>query len=382
MRELKAYAAGMGTRIMTVHETFMRQALGLARRGAGRVSPNPMVGALVVRAGKVVGAGYHRFFGGPHAEVDALAAAGKRARGADMYVTLEPCSHTGKTPPCADAIIRAGLRRVHVGAADPNPLVGGRGIARLMAAGIDVTTGILEHDCRRLNEAFFKYITTGMPFVVLKSAATLDGRIATAAGQSKWITCPESRRFAHRLRLEADAVIVGSGTVLADDPELTVRLGATSVRQPLRVVVDGRLRMPLAARLLAPDLAPGTVVATTRAKASTPKARRIAGTGAQVLAAAQRRGCIDLAKLLRKLAGRGIASVLVEGGSELAASFLAEGLVDKTHFFYAPKIFGGRASRGMVGGTGCAAVADSIRVHDMRIRRIQDDILISGYIMK
>jgi diaminohydroxyphosphoribosylaminopyrimidine deaminase / 5-amino-6-(5-phosphoribosylamino)uracil reductase len=367
---------------MTLQERFMKQALGLAGRGAGRVSPNPQVGAVVVSSGKVIGSGYHRAFGGPHAEVHALAQAGNRARGADIYVTLEPCSHTGKTPPCADAIIKAGLRRVYVGMVDPNPLVSGRGIKKLQAAGISVETGILEHECRRLNEAFLKYITTGMPFVVLKSAATLDGRIATPTGDSKWITCPESRTFAHRLRCEADAVIAGSGTVLADDPELTVRLGKKSGKQPLRVIVDGRLRIPLAARLLKPDLAPGTVIVTSPEKAATAKARRIAATGARVLAIPQAKGGIDLKKLLKKLAGQGVASVLIEGGAELSASALAGGLVDKVHFFYGPKIIGGRKSLGMIGGEGFSRIADAVHVADVRVRRIQDDFLVSGYIVK
>ncbi len=367
---------------MTLHERFMKQALTLARRGEGRVSPNPMVGAVVVRRGEVAGRGYHRSFGGPHAEVYALAEAGSRARGADAYVTLEPCSHTGKTPPCADALVKAGVRRVYVGMVDPNPLVSGRGIKRLRAAGIEVITGILEHDCRRLNEAFIKYITTGLPFVVLKSAATLDGRIATRTGDSKWITCPESRRFAHRLRFASDAIIAGSGTVLADDPELTVRLGRKADVQPLRVIVDGRLRIPLSARLLAPDLAPGTLVVTSKDKAGTPKAHKIIAAGAQVLAIPQTRGSIDLKKLLKKLASRGIASVLIEGGAELSASALVLDIVDKVHFFYAPKILGGRRSLGMVGGDGCDCIADASRIADIRIRRIKDDILVSGYIVK
>ena len=247
---------------MTAHERFMKQALGLARKGAGRVSPNPLVGALIVRYGAVVGEGYHRLFGGPHAEVHALVQAGDLARGADIYVTLEPCSHTGKTPPCADALIRAGIARVFVGMADPNPLVSGRGIKKLETAGIAVESGILEKECRRMNESYLKYITTGMPFVVLKAAATLDGRIATRTGDSKWITCPESRSFAHRLRFEADAVMVGSGTLLADDPELTVRLGRKASKQPLRVIVDGRLRIPLASRVLQHDFASGTMIVT------------------------------------------------------------------------------------------------------------------------
>ncbi len=367
---------------MTLHERFMKQALGLARKGAGRVSPNPLVGALVVRNGAVIGAGYHRCFGGPHAEVHALRQAGGLARGADIYVTLEPCAHVGKTPPCADALIQAGVGRVFVGMADPNPLVSGRGIKKLSAAGIAVESGILENECRKLNESFLKYITTGMPFVVLKAAATLDGRIATHTGDSKWITCPESRMFAHRLRSEADAVMIGSGTVLADDPELTVRLGRKAARQPLRVIVDGRLRIPLTSRVLQPDFASGTMIVTRPDKASTPKARKLMAAGAQVLAGAQKNGHIDMSKLFRKLAACGIASVLIEGGAELSASALAGGVVDKVYVFYAPKILGGRQAVGMIGGKGCAHIAEAVSIVDVRLRRIKDDVLIEGYVEK
>jgi diaminohydroxyphosphoribosylaminopyrimidine deaminase/5-amino-6-(5-phosphoribosylamino)uracil reductase len=367
---------------MTLHERFMKQALGLARKGAGRVSPNPMVGALVVRGGNVVGAGCHRCFGGPHAEVYALEQAGGLARGADIYVTLEPCSHTGKTPPCADALIQAGVGRVFVGMADPNPLVAGRGIKKLRAAGIAVETGILESECRRLNESFLKYITTGMPFVALKSAVTLDGRIATRTGDSKWITCPESRRLAHRLRFEADAVMVGSGTVLADDPQLTVRLAGLAAKQPLRVIVDGRLRTPLDSRVVQPEYAAGTLIATSAGKAATPKARRLLAAGVQVLACPEKGGRIDMRRLLKKLAARGIASVLLEGGAELAASALADGVVDKVYVFYAPKLLGGRQAVGMIGGSGPERIAQAVSIVDMRLRRIRDDILLEGYVEK
>jgi diaminohydroxyphosphoribosylaminopyrimidine deaminase/5-amino-6-(5-phosphoribosylamino)uracil reductase len=367
---------------MTLHERFMKQALGLARKGAGRVSPNPLVGALVVRSGAVVGAGYHRYFGGPHAEVYALQQAGELARGADMYVTLEPCSHTGKTPPCADAIIQAGVGRVFAGMADPNPLVSGRGIKKLRAAGIAVETGILESECRRLNESFLKYITTGLPFVALKSAATLDGRIATRTGDSKWITCPESRRAAHRLRFEADAVMVGSGTVLADDPQLTVRLGRKAARQPLRVIVDGRLRTPLSSQVVQPGYAAGTMIVTSADRALTPKARKLKAAGVRVLACPQKSGRIDMRRLLKKLAAGGIASVLIEGGAELAASALADGVVDKVYVFYAPKILGGRQAVGMIGGTGPSRIAEAVSIVDMRFRRIRNDILIEGYVEK
>jgi diaminohydroxyphosphoribosylaminopyrimidine deaminase / 5-amino-6-(5-phosphoribosylamino)uracil reductase len=367
---------------MTVPERFMKQALGLARKGAGRVSPNPMVGALVVRDGAVAGIGHHRCFGGPHAEVYALRQAGDRARGADMYVTLEPCAHTGKTPPCTDALILAGISRVFIGMADPNPLVSGRGMKKLRAAGIAVEAGILENECHRLNESFVKYITTGMPFVVLKAAATLDGKIATRTGDSKWITCPESRRLAHRLRADADAVMVGSGTVLADDPQLTVRLGRKAIKQPFRVIVDSRLRTPLSSRLLQPDSALGVIIATCAGKAVTPKARKIMAAGAQVLAITQKNGRIDMRKLLGRLAAMGIARVLIEGGAELAASALAAGVVDKVCMFFAPKIIGGRMAVGMVGGQGCSRIAEAVCIVDMRLRRIRDDILIEGYIKK
>ena len=367
---------------MTVHERFMKQALGLARKGAGRVSPNPLVGALIVRDGTVAGAGYHRRFGGPHAEVHALMQAGDRARGADIYVTLEPCSHKGKTPPCADALIHAGVGRVFVGMVDPNPLVSGRGIKKLEAAGIAVESGILENEGCRLNESYLKYITTGMPFVVLKAAVTLDGRIATRTGDSKWITCPESRNFAHRLRYEADAVMVGSGTLLADDPELTVRLGKKASKQPKRVIVDGRLRIPLTSRVLQPDFASGTMIVTHPCKAATPKAHKIMAAGAQVLAVSQKNGHIDMRMLLRKLAASGIASVLIEGGAELSASALACGVVDKVCIFYAPKLIGGRQAVGMIGGEGCARIAEAASIVDIRLRRIKDDILLEGYIEK
>ncbi len=236
-----------------------------------------------------MGAGYHRCFGGPHAEVYALQQAGELARGADMYVTLEPCSHTGKTPPCADALIQAGVGRVFIGMADPNPLVSGRGIKKLRAAGIAVESGILENECRRLNESFLKYITTGMPFVVLKSAVTLDGRIATRTGDSKWITCPESRRVAHRLRFEADAVMVGSGTVLADDPQLTVRLGRKAARQPLRVIVDGRLRTPLSSHVVQPEYAAGTMIVTSAGQGRNTQ-------GAQTESGRRTRACLPAEK--------------------------------------------------------------------------------------
>lgn len=365
---------------ITEHEHFMKVALRLARRGAGRVSPNPLVGALIVRDATVVGKGYHERFGGPHAEVNALRQAGSRARGATLYVTLEPCCHFGKTPPCTEAVIKSGIARVVVGMVDPNPAVSGKGIQKLREAGIQVEVGILEDACRRLNEAFIKYITTKRPFVTLKAALTLDGNIATVTGDSKWITCEQSRRLVHKIRAEVDAVMIGSGTVLADDPQLTVRLTKHPVKNPLRIIVDEKLRIPLQSNVLKPAFAQGTLIVTAPALADSRKAQRIRAKGARVLAVSLKQGLIDLRALMEKLGDMGIASLLLEGGSELNASALAAGLVDKIMFFYAPKIIGGRHAIHAVGGSGVRKIEDAISVTITEIKRIGSDLLITGYV--
>ena len=292
--------------LKTVHDDYMRAALALAHKGAGRVSPNPMVGAVVVRKGRVVGAGYHRAFGAAHAEVHALRRAGSAARGADLYVTLEPCSHYGKTPPCVDQVIASGIKRVFIGQVDPNPLVRGRGIRRLRAAGIEVMVGILRAECAALNEAFSKHVTTGLPLVTLKAAMTLDGKIATRTGDARWITCAQSRRMVHRMRAEADAVMVGIGTVLADDPQLNVRLGRQK-RDPLRIVVDSRLRIDPACKLLQAGLAVGTLIVTGPRAALSSKAETLRSLGAEVLGCRMRGSRIDLAALMSVLGRRGIS---------------------------------------------------------------------------
>ncbi|MCP4713785.1 MAG: bifunctional diaminohydroxyphosphoribosylaminopyrimidine deaminase/5-amino-6-(5-phosphoribosylamino)uracil reductase RibD [Deltaproteobacteria bacterium] len=363
----------------TEQEKWMRAALRLARKGAGKVSPNPMVGALLVKKGIVVGKGYHRAFGGPHAEVHVLAQAGIAARGAELYVTLEPCSHHGKTPPCAEAVIRAGVTRVYVGMVDPNPLVGGQGIALLRQAGITVEVGICEDACRRLNEAFITYVGTGKPFVVLKAAMTLDGKIATYTGNSRWITCEQSRRMVHRLRAELDAVMVGSGTVLSDDPQLTVRLRSAAARNPVRVIVDSALRTPLTSRLVS-DGAARTLIFTAPEKSDGAKARRIREAGAEVVAVPLKRGRVDLGNVLRCLGKQQIASVLLEGGATLNAAALEAGLVDKAMLFYAPKIVGGAKAPGMVGGSGRAKMDDCIVLRDMAVKKSGTDILVEGYV--
>ncbi len=361
---------------------FMRSAITLAKKGAGQVSPNPLVGAVLVKHGRVVGKGYHKFFGGPHAEVVALSSAENKARGADLYVTLEPCCHQGKTPPCVDILIEHGIRRVHIGMLDPNPRVHGRGVKKLKKAGIEVEVGLLEQECAQLNEAFIKYITANIPFVILKAALTLDGKIATCTGNSKWITGEESRKRGHRMRYEADAVMVGSGTIITDDPLLTVRLYKGVKKNPLRIVVDSSLSIPLTSRVMQPGLAEKTIIATSPRKAATAKAQTIRDRGAEVLAVKVRVGRIDLAALFTELGKRGIATVLIEGGSELNASALKSGLVDKIMFFYAPKIIGGRDSLSAIGGDSMKKIADALQLQDISIQRIDCDFLVEGYLRK
>jgi diaminohydroxyphosphoribosylaminopyrimidine deaminase/5-amino-6-(5-phosphoribosylamino)uracil reductase len=348
----------------------------LARRAAGRTSPNPQVGAVIVQRGKVVGTGYHRFAGGDHAEIAALKRAGARARGATLYISLEPCSHQGRTPPCTGALVRAGINDVVCGTMDPNPLVAGRGFRQLRRAGIRVRTGVLEQECRALIEAFAKYITRRVPFVTLKLAATLDGRIAAASGDARWISGERSRRAVHRLRNEIDAVIVGLGTVNADDPLLTCRIAGG--RNPFRVVLDSALKIPLSAKILHLSDADKTIIATGP-HVSRIKIRALEALGAQVLCLRLKRGQVSWPALLKALARRGFVSVMIEGGGATAASALKEGIVDKILFFYAPKILGGDA-RAMIEALGFYRVRQAIGVKDLTFHKSGDDLVASGYL--
>ncbi|GIX46819.1 MAG: riboflavin biosynthesis protein RibD [Candidatus Tectimicrobiota bacterium] len=359
--------------------TYMRRALALAVRGTGWVSPNPLVGCVIVRGGEIVGEGYHQRFGGPHAEVYALQQAGERARGADLYVNLEPCCHQGKTPPCVEAIVQAGVRRVVVALRDPNPLVNGGGLARLQAAGIAVTLGVCAEEARRLNEAFVKYITTRRPFVILKSAITLDGKIATRTGASRWITGEAARLEAHRLRHAADALMVGIGTVLADDPQLTTRLPDTRGVNPLRVIVDSRLRLPLAAQVAQVSAERRTLVATTAA-ATVEKQQQLQAQGVEVVRLpADATGRVDLDALLDHLGSRGLASLLVEGGATLSAALLRRRLVDKVLFFVAPKLIGGDGLSA-IGPCGVETLAQALPLRDLRARQVGADLLLEAYV--
>ena len=351
----------------------MRQALALARRGVGKTSPNPAVGCVIVRNGAVVGSGWHKKAGTPHAEVHALNAAGELAAGADVYVTLEPCAHFGKTPPCALALIAAKVARVYVGMVDPNPLVAGAGIEMLRKAGIRVETGLLEAACRELNLPFIKWIQTRLPYVILKSALTLDGKTATANGDSRWITGDRSRREVHRLRGRVDAIMVGVGTVQKDDPLLTCRVPGG--KDPLRVVVDSGLRIARHAALFSVRSTAGTLIATCSRDRE--KIDEVRSQGAEVLICQESAGRVDLADLFRRLGAQGVQSILLEGGSHLAGAALRAGLIDKCMIFLAPKFVGG-AGMGLFAGDGVAMMGDAIRLEGMTVRRAGADLVVEG----
>jgi len=352
---------------------FMRMALHLGRRGVGRTSPNPPVGAVVVAHGTVVGRGFHRQAGAAHAEAAALAAAGTRARGATLYVTLEPCAHHGRTPPCTDAVIAAGVRRVLIGTADPNPRVPGNGSKRLRAAGIDVCTGVLQAECDALLAAFRKHVTTGRPLVTLKLAASLDGRIATATGDSRWITGDDSRRYVHRLRAEHDAILVGAETIIRDDPELTCRVRGG--RNPVRVILDGRLRLPLGARVLTNTARAATVVITAPSAPAT-KVRHVRELGVEVIHLAANAGRIPIARVMRELGKRNIMSVLIEGGATVAAAALAAGVVNRMLVFFAPTLIGGDG-RPMLDPLGVRRMQDALALGQLQVKRFARDILVA-----
>jgi len=352
---------------------FMRAALELGRRGLGRTSPNPAVGAVVVARGEIVGRGYHRRVGQPHGEALALRAAGARARGATLYVTLEPCNHHGRTPPCVDTIVAAGIARVVFGARDVNPEVRGSGAARLRRAGVAVTGGVERAACEELVAGFARWVSAGLPLVTLKLAASLDGRIATHSGASRWITGAPARRLVHRWRNEMDAVLVGAGTVIADDPSLTCRMRGG--RDPLRVIVDGRLRVPLNARVLTKEMAAGTLLCTV--KRSDAKIATLRRRGVEVLVLPGRAGVLSLRDLLAVLARRGVSSVLVEGGATLAAGALRERVVDRLRCFLAPLLIGGDG-RPMLASLGVGDLSEALRVADLSLEPVGRDFLLAA----
>jgi diaminohydroxyphosphoribosylaminopyrimidine deaminase/5-amino-6-(5-phosphoribosylamino)uracil reductase len=363
---------------LSLDEQYMRQALRLARRGLGRVSPNPMVGAVIVKGGRVIARGYHRYFGVDHAEVDALKRAVEDVSGATLYVTLEPCRHWGKTPPCTDAIIKAKIARVVVGMLDPFPEMSGKSIELLKRQGIKTVVGVLENECRALNEVYLKYTISGLPYVTVKWAQTLDGKIATAAGDSKWISSAPSLKLAHKLRATHDAVLVGVNTVIKDDPELTTRL--VKGRNPVRVILDSRLRIPLDSKVLANQAAAKTLVASTPA-APQEKLAALKKMGIEVLTVPpDATGRVDLKALLKTLAQRQISSVLVEGSAQTITSFLRLGLADKIICIVAPKLMGAGISA--VGELNITDVSRTLKLTFKRVYRSGVDIVVEGEILK
>lgn len=359
----------------------MQHALELAELGAGFVQPNPLVGAVIVKDGRIISEGYHHLYGGSHAEIDAFNNAKEDVAGATMYVTLEPCSHFGKTPPCSHAIVKMGIKRVVVSILDPNPLVAGKGIEYLQNAGIEVECGVLEDEAKKQNEVFLKYITKKKPFVIMKSAMTLDGKIASNTLSSKWVTGKTAREYVHELRHRVSGIMVGIGTVLADDPSLTTRRNHGVGRDPIRIIVDSHARIPETAKLLNQNSDAQTIIAVTE-MADAEKLKRLEALGAIIIRVPSKDQRVDLKALMTELGKREIDSILLEGGSELNFAALEADLVDKILIFIANKIIGGNSAKTPVGGLGISEMSDAIPLDFSSVRKLGDDLLIEAYIRK
>lgn len=359
------------------HQKFMRLALSLARKAQGLTSPNPLVGAVVVKKGKIIGRGYHQKAGREHAEVIALDKAGRAASGSTLYVTLEPCCHFGQTPPCVEKIVAAGVREVIFAMFDPNPLNNGKGAQFLRRQGIKVTPGILQEEAKALNRPFIKYVTQKLPFVTVKVAQSLDGKIATSSGNSRWISSVCARKFAHKLRRQADAILVGVNTVLTDNPLLSCRNGAgLDKKQPKKVIVDTRLRLAPNAKIFSPRSPAQVIVATTR---FAPRAKAIRlNKKARIMIVKNETRKVDLRDLLKRLAKEGITHILIEGGGEIIASALKKKLVDRMIMFISPKIIGGRQAPTAVEGKGVDKISQATILKDMQVKTIGAELMIEG----
>ncbi len=358
-------------------ENYMRMALELAKKGAGHVNPNPLVGAVIVKDGRIIGQGFHEAYGQPHAEVNAINSCAESTGGADIYVTLEPCCHYGKNPPCTDAVIRGGFKRVFVGSSDPNPLVAGKGVQILRDHGIEVTTGVLKEECDEINQHFFHYIQTKKPFVIMKYAMTLDGKIATYSGKSQWITGEAARRRVHEDRNKYASIMVGVGTVIADDPQLTCRI--ENGRNPIRIICDSNLRTPLDSQIARTAKEIRTIIAT--ASPDGEKKKLYIDKGFEIIETPLKDGHINLEFLMEKLGEMAIDSLILEGGAVLNYSALESGIVNKVHAYIAPKIFGG-TGKSPVSGMGVESPDDAYMLTPPKITVIGDDILLESDVIK
>jgi diaminohydroxyphosphoribosylaminopyrimidine deaminase/5-amino-6-(5-phosphoribosylamino)uracil reductase len=366
------------------HEEYMERALGLAVQAQGRTSPNPMVGAVLVKDGRIVGEGFTRPAGGPHAEIVALTEAGASAQGATAYVTLEPCAHHGRTAPCADALIAAGVKEVYSSIEDPNPDVHGKGHARLRSSGIQVHIGISQSKAAEINRPFFKYVASGQPWVIAKFAVSLDGKLATNTGESQWITGEQSRQRVHHIRNVTDAILVGAGTVLADDPSLTTRLqnNTESIRNPLRIVVDSSGRVSPKARIYHPDT-PGDSVLATTSQTKSSHCEKLQSQGVKIWNLPEdANGRVNLKSLLNRIGQEEMLTLLVEGGSELLGAFVTDGLLDQVCAFFAPIIIGGKGAPGPVGEPGISRLGDALHLSNIVTENIGDDILVKGDVVR
>ena len=362
-----------------VDQHFMRRAIDLAAKASGRTSPNPMVGAVIVNSDQIVGEGYHKQAGTPHAEPQALDQAKGSTRGATMYVTLEPCCHWGKTPPCTDMIVQSEINKIFVAIEDPNPIVAGKGIKQIRQSGIEVEVGLCHDEAYQLNEIFIKNMVVKQPFVILKAATSLDGKIATVTRKSQWITSSATRQKGHELRDKVDAILVGIGTILEDNPSLTTRLPNRDSQDPIRIIVDSFCRTPTKAKIFNTKSNAKVIVATTQFAPRT-KIEELKSAGANVLIVDSNSKRVCLTSLMNKLMGLGITSVLIEGGSEIHSSALHTGIVDKVMFFIAPKLIGGKSAPGVIGGDGITNLSEAIDIHNWEFTKIGADFLVEGYL--
>lgn len=358
-------------------EKYMMLALELAEKGRGKVEPNPMVGAVLVKNNEIIGTGYHQIFGGAHAEVHAIHEGGANCKGATLYVSMEPCAHYGKTAPCVDAIVKAGIGKVIAAIIDPNPITSGKGIRKLKEAGIEIKLGVMEFQAMKLNASFFKLMQQGLPYVIVKWAMSLDGKIATHTGDSKWITCEESRVYAHKVRGQVDGILVGINTVLRDDPLLTCRLEGG--RNPKRIIIDSNASLPLHSRLLKTIHESEIVVAVSR-NALPERIKKLRQLGCEVIQTNTMSGRVDLQELFRQLGEMKMTNILVEGGSRVITAVLEDCLADKVIVFIAPIIIGGQGANSPVLGKGIDAIAESVKVNEITIKRFSDDVVIEGFL--